>query len=160
MKKIILVLVFCMFMVGCVSSAQNGALLGGLGGMAGSALGKGDVRTTLLIGAAGTAVGYMLGNEMDKQRQQSQSYHVPPAINYTPSASHSVPMNYTPNYNICRKVTKRFLRDGCMVTTIEDICEDRIINCRIVTKYFFRDGAVVMTKVEEICDDNRYTNTY
>jgi uncharacterized protein YcfJ len=108
MKNLIIFLIVCMFgfgLMGC-TAAQQGATLGGLGGMAGSALGKGDRKTTAIIGGIGAATGYMIGNEIDKSRQsqQSQQYQSQPRTN-------------------CRKVVTRRVIDGAMTETIEEICE-------------------------------------
>ena len=56
------------FVVGCESDAQTGALLGaGLGAGVG-ALAGGDTEGTLIGAAVGGGAGYMLGNEGDKQK--------------------------------------------------------------------------------------------
>ncbi len=111
MKNLIIFLVVMMFgfgMMGC-TAAQQGAGLGGLAGMAGSALGKGDRKTTAIIGGIGAATGYMIGNEIDKQNQSQQ--HTPPTYQQT-----------TPRTD-CRKVITRRVIDGIMTETIEEICE-------------------------------------
>lgn len=113
MKNWIMVVILCLFTIGCVSSnAQKGAVLGGLGGMAGSALGKGDRSTTAIIGGVGAVTGYLIGNEMDKANNR-QNQHVTPAYN-----------NNNQQTN-CRKVTKRTYENGQVVETIEEICEGR-----------------------------------
>jgi uncharacterized protein YcfJ len=109
MKNLIIFLIVMMFgfgMMGC-TAAQQGATLGGLGGMAGSALGKGDRKTTAIIGGIGAAAGYMIGNEIDKQNQSQQSYQ----------QSTSTPRTD------CRKVVTRRVIDGVMTETVEEICE-------------------------------------
>jgi uncharacterized protein YcfJ len=111
MKNLIIFLIVMMFgfgMMGC-TAAQQGATLGGLGGMAGSALGKGDRKTTAIIGGIGAATGYMIGNEIDKQNQSQQSQ--------IQQQSTSQPRTN------CRKVVTRRVIDGVMTETVEEICE-------------------------------------
>jgi uncharacterized protein YcfJ len=109
MKNLIIFLIVMMFgfgMMGC-TAAQQGATLGGLGGMAGSALGKGDRSTTAIIGGVGAVTGYMIGNEIDKSRQSQQ---------YQPQQQSQPRTN-------CRKVVTRRIIDGVMTETVEEICE-------------------------------------
>lgn len=113
MKKILSLILICMFIVmvsGCGTKSQTGAVLGGLTGMAGSALGKGDRRTTAIIGGIGTAIGYAIGNELDKNDQQKEigSYNN---------------QNNTNKKTDCRKITKRVTVDGKTTETIEEVCE-------------------------------------
>jgi hypothetical protein len=68
------------FMAGCESKAQTGAVVGGVGGAGIGALAGGSHHAGegALIGAAiGTVGGYIVGNEGDKKdtRQQMQSIH-------------------------------------------------------------------------------------
>ncbi len=59
---------------GCagLSDASNGALLGGgLGALAGQAIGH-NTKSTLIGAGIGTALGYGLGNERDKKRMQNE----------------------------------------------------------------------------------------
>ena len=56
------------FVVGCESDAQTGALLGaGLGAGVGALAGR-DTEGTLIGAAVGGGAGYLLGNEGDKQK--------------------------------------------------------------------------------------------
>ena len=114
MKKIIVVFLMGLFFTGCVSSnAQKGAVLGGLGGMAGSALGKGDRKTTALTGAAGAVAGYLIGNEIDKneQRQYNQNRYIAPSNNQPVTE--------------CEKIVVRTMENGKWVETIEERCHGR-----------------------------------
>jgi outer membrane lipoprotein SlyB len=110
MKNLITFLIIMMFGFGFMSctAAQQGATLGGLGGMAGSALGKGDRSTTAIIGGVGAVTGYMIGNEIDKQRQSQQQS--------------TYQQSQQPRTD-CRKVVTRRVIDGVMTETIEEICE-------------------------------------
>jgi len=56
------------FVAGCESDAQTGALIGaGVGAIAGQAIG-GDTEGTLIGAGVGAAGGYMIGNEQDKKK--------------------------------------------------------------------------------------------
>ena len=72
-KKLIIILMVVavslglVFVGGCESDAQTGALIGaGVGALAGQAIG-GDTEGTLIGAGAGAAGGYMIGNESDKK---------------------------------------------------------------------------------------------
>jgi outer membrane lipoprotein SlyB len=61
------------FVVGCESNAQTGALVGAGGGaLAGQAIGR-NTTGTLIGTAVGAGAGYVIGNEGDKKKAQSQS---------------------------------------------------------------------------------------
>jgi outer membrane lipoprotein SlyB len=73
-KKIITILLLfavslgMVFIAGCESDAQTGALIGaGVGALAGQAIG-GDTEGTLIGAGVGAAGGYMIGNEQDKKK--------------------------------------------------------------------------------------------
>ena len=69
------------FVVGCESDAQTGALLGaGLGAGVG-ALAGGDTEATLIGAAVGGGAGYMLGNEGDKQKAAADRYTIRQEMN-------------------------------------------------------------------------------
>ena len=56
------------FVAGCESDAQTGALIGaGVGALAGQAIG-GDTEGTLIGAGVGAAGGYIIGNEQDKKK--------------------------------------------------------------------------------------------
>ena len=56
------------FIVGCESRAQSGALIGGLiGAGAGQVIGH-DTKSTVIGGAVGAGAGYIIGNETDKKK--------------------------------------------------------------------------------------------
>jgi outer membrane lipoprotein SlyB len=60
------------FIVGCESDAQTGALVGaGAGALAGQAIGR-NTTGTLIGTAVGAGAGYVIGNEGDKKKTQSQ----------------------------------------------------------------------------------------
>ena len=56
------------FIAGCESDAQTGALIGtAIGAGVGQAIG-GDTEATLIGAGVGAAGGYMIGNEQDKKK--------------------------------------------------------------------------------------------
>jgi outer membrane lipoprotein SlyB len=74
-KKIVTILLMfavslsVVFIGGCESDAQTGALIGaGVGALAGQAIG-GDTEGTLIGAGVGAAGGYIIGNEQDKKKQ-------------------------------------------------------------------------------------------
>ena len=116
MKRLFFIsLIICIFVtIGCVSNrAQQGAVLGGLTGMAGSALGKGDRETTAIAGGIGAVTGYIIGNEMDKNAQKKVE----------------TPRKVSDNERTeCTKVIVRKVGPNGKVTeTIEERCEGRKI---------------------------------
>ncbi|MFC1739334.1 glycine zipper domain-containing protein [Planctomycetota bacterium] len=60
------------FLVGCESDAQTGALLGTGVGAGVGALAGGDTEGALIGAAVGGGAGYMLGNEGDKKKTQAE----------------------------------------------------------------------------------------
>ena len=69
------------FVVGCESDAQTGALLGaGLGAGVG-ALAGGDTEGTLIGAAVGGGAGYLLGNEGDKKKAAADRYTIRQEMN-------------------------------------------------------------------------------
>lgn len=109
MKNIIMITIIGIFLSSC-TAAQQGAVLGGLGGAAGSAFGKGDRKTTAIIGGVGAATGYMIGNEMDKKKNQSQNNHQYQSAPGSPRTD-------------CRKVVTRRIIDGAVTESMEEVCE-------------------------------------
>ncbi len=68
-----LVIVSLVASAGCETPGQFGALAGGgIGALAGQAIGR-DTERTLIGAAVGTGIGYVIGNERDKQRVQEIS---------------------------------------------------------------------------------------
>jgi hypothetical protein len=64
------------FVAGCASDAQTGALIGtAIGASAGQAIG-GDTEATLIGAAVGAGAGYMLGSESDRKKSQEQIYYL------------------------------------------------------------------------------------
>lgn len=60
-------------LTGCETGGQTGAVVGGgLGALIGQAVG-GDTEATLIGAAAGTGLGYIIGNESDKQHARDMS---------------------------------------------------------------------------------------
>jgi uncharacterized protein YcfJ len=61
-----------LFATGCESNAQTGALIGTAAGAGvGQAIGR-NTSSTLIGAGVGAAGGYMIGNEMDKQKTKSE----------------------------------------------------------------------------------------
>jgi len=70
--------VFAALMAGCATHGQSGALAGGgIGALAGQAIGR-NTEATLIGTAVGTGIGYIIGNEADKQKAYNMSYMPPP----------------------------------------------------------------------------------
>ena len=105
-----IILFFCIMsltgLTGCVSSnAQKGAGLGAVTGYIGSSLlGDNDRRTSAIYGAGGAIIGYVIGNEMDKNQVRQPVYN--------PNS---------PRTN-CRKVITRRTINGKTVETIKETC--------------------------------------
>jgi len=57
---------------GCESGAQTGSVVGGLAGAGIGQLAGGDTEATLIGAAIGTAAGYFIGNEDDKNKSRAQ----------------------------------------------------------------------------------------
>jgi hypothetical protein len=57
---------------GCESDAQTGALLGGAAGAGVGALAGGDTEGALIGAAVGAGAGYMIGNEGDKKQAAAE----------------------------------------------------------------------------------------
>ncbi len=69
------------FVIGCESDAQTGALLGtGVGALAGQAIG-GDTKSTLIGAGVGAAGGYMIGSEADKKKARAEREQLRQEIN-------------------------------------------------------------------------------
>jgi len=73
-------------------------------------LGKGDRKTTAITGAAGAALGYIIGNEMDKKTQ-------------TQDPTQQAPMSASQPRTDCTKVIVRTTKNGQTVETVEERCE-------------------------------------
>lgn len=135
----LLILLACVTMLsGCAD--MNTATMGGLGGagagaLAGQAIGRNTAGT--LIGAAvGGGLGYIIGNEMDKSKQQQvqqqQQYaNQAPPPQYTPQPQYPPPQQQDPLVNSSWQVLSmsprpqqpyssmvlRFNTDGTVTTT-------------------------------------------
>jgi outer membrane lipoprotein SlyB len=62
------------FFTGCESDAQTGAAIGTLAGAGIGQLAGGHTESTLIGAAVGGGVGYILGNESDKKKAQTEMY--------------------------------------------------------------------------------------
>jgi len=71
-----------MFLTGCGSDAQTGALIGVLAGAGIGQLAGGHTEATLIGAAIGGGAGYMLGNEGDKQKADAELMQVREEMNY------------------------------------------------------------------------------
>ena len=103
--KLMLIIVVGLFLSSC-TAAQKGAGIGGLAGMAGSAIGKGDRKTTAIAGGIGAVVGYLIGNEVDKSQPQQ---HIQPQQSGSPRTD-------------CRKIVTRRTVGGVTTETIQEDC--------------------------------------
>lgn len=63
-----------MFTAGCENEAQSVAAFGALTGAGIGHMAGGDSESTLIGAAVGGAAGYMIGNEVDKQKTQAEMY--------------------------------------------------------------------------------------
>ena len=62
-----------LFIVGCETQGQSGALIGsGVGAGVGALASRGSAAGTLIGAAVGCGAGYIVGNEGDKQQQRQQ----------------------------------------------------------------------------------------
>jgi len=66
---------------GCESDAQIGSVVGGLAGAGIGQLAGGDTESTLIGAAIGSAAGYMLGNEGDKQKALAEREYLREEMN-------------------------------------------------------------------------------
>ena len=140
MKKVSAVFIVLAMMVSLASCAgeynrgQSGAVIGGAGGaVVGQAIGR-STEATLIGLAVGTMLGYIVGNEMDKQDRQQlnqvyergvsgqqSSWHNPDSGNaYTVTPQPAVQSSSGP----CRKAEIRAVIDGKPETTYSTACRD------------------------------------
>ena len=62
-----------LFVVGCETQAQSGALIGsGVGAGVGALASRGSAEGTLIGAAVGGGAGYIVGNEADKKQQKQE----------------------------------------------------------------------------------------
>ena len=71
------------FIAGCQSDAQTGAMVGSVAGAGVGQLAGGDTEATLIGAAVGGGLGYIFGNEGDKQRADTKINAVRDEMNYT-----------------------------------------------------------------------------
>ena len=140
MKKMGAVFVVVTMMVSLVSCTgqynrgQSGAVMGGAGGaVVGQAIGR-STEATLIGLAVGTMLGYIVGNEMDKQDRQQlnqvyergvsgqqSSWQNPDSGNaYTVTPQPAVQSSSGP----CRKAEIQAVIDGRTETTYSTACRD------------------------------------
>ena len=93
-----------LFIVGCETQGQSGALIGsGVGAGVGALASRGSAEGTLIGAAVGGGAGYIVGNEADKKQQQQQMQNMQMQAN-------SVLVNiHNSNGSIS---TVRLMRDG------------------------------------------------
>ena len=70
-----------LFVAGCESDAQYGSAIGALAGAGIGQLAGGDAESTLVGAAVGGATGYMLGNESDKKKAQTERAYLRQEMN-------------------------------------------------------------------------------
>lgn len=124
-----LIFVLAIFLTGCVANnAQRGAMIGGAGGAIGAQIGKAHTKNTLLYSGGAALLGYIIGNEMDKQEPNNN--HM---MNNNRMMNNNHMMNQPYNtynnkpYNLpvtkCKKIVTRKTVNGKLVETIEEVCE-------------------------------------
>lgn len=124
-KFTVTALTFCLFVtsimaVGCATKGQTGAALGGATGAAiGAQFGRAETRWLGgLIGlGAGTLIGYMIGNEMDKHDSQQISR----TLETTPSGQTVAWQN--PDTNVQYQMTPQ-----PAVQSGDGLCRDFVLN--------------------------------
>ena len=78
---VLIVAVGSVFMAGCETQGQSGALIGtGIGAGVG-ALAGGSTEATLIGGAIGGGAGYIIGNEGDKKQQRQEMQNIRQEMN-------------------------------------------------------------------------------
>ena len=122
----------------------NGLLLGAGGGaLVGQAIGR-DSEGTLIGTAVGGVLGYVVGNEMDKDYYGGRPYPQqvvygpppPPAVVYTPPPPRPRPVVYgppprpwrhhvQPPDQVCRQVVERREHHGRYREVVTTVCRDR-----------------------------------
>ncbi len=71
-----------LFIIGCETQGQTGALVGsGVGAGVGALASRGSAAGTLIGAAVGGGAGYIVGNEADKKQQQQQMQYTQEQIN-------------------------------------------------------------------------------
>jgi len=140
MNKVCAFFVVLTMMVSLASCAgeynrgQSGAVMGGAGGaLIGQAIGR-STEATLIGLAVGTMLGYIVGNEMDKQDRQQLNYVYERGVSgqqnswqnpdsgnaYTVTPQPAVQSSSGP----CRKAEIRAVIDGRPETTYSTACRD------------------------------------
>ena len=125
---LILVVGFALTVTGCQNIAQTGGLAGaGIGALAGQAIGH-NTESTLIGAAVGGGIGYIIGNEKDKQKAKEMT-----AADTTPPANHTEvgtlggtrwkvvslnPQNIVPAY---ASMIVEFRKDGRAITTTTNV---------------------------------------
>ena len=140
MKKMGAVFVVLTMMVSLVSCTgqynrgQSGAVMGGAGGaVIGQAIGR-STEATLIGLAVGTMLGYIVGNEMDKQDRQQLNYVYESGVSgqqrswQNPDSGNSYTVTPQPavqsSSGPCRKAEIQAVIDGRTETTYSTACRD------------------------------------
>ncbi len=116
------------------NKGQSGAVMGGAGGaVVGQAIGR-STEATLIGLAVGTMLGYIVGNEMDKndRQQLNQVYEVGPSGRQSswqnPDSGNSYTVTPQPavqsSAGPCRKAEIQAVIDGKHETTYSTACRD------------------------------------
>ena len=115
--NIILTISLCVppvFIGGCQSRAQTGALGGaGIGALAGQVIG-GITKATLIGAAIGTGAGYLIGNSQDKKAAKAYNMSQPTALTGTKWKVISLVTEDMPEYT---SILVEFKPNGEVVTT-------------------------------------------
>jgi uncharacterized protein YcfJ len=79
---IVLIGLVLIFIAGCESDAQSGAALGALAGAGIGQIAGRDTESTLIGAAVGGTAGYILGNEGDKKKSQTERAYLRQQTDY------------------------------------------------------------------------------
>jgi surface antigen len=132
----IVALLFLLVLSSCATKGQTGALGGAAGGaLIGQAIG-GNTGATLIGAAVGGALGYIIGNEMDKsdRDQLNRAYEQGPSNQRSswvnPDSGNSYAVTPQPAYNnpssrqVCRKAEIDAVIDGKRERTYSTACRN------------------------------------
>ena len=136
---------------GCETDAQTGSLIGlGIGALAGQAIG-GDTGGTLIGAAAGGGLGYIIGNESDKNQARNQRQYDPRSRRQDPAPSRDPNFSSEPAHAAATEALTgtnwqvlSLIKDGQSVDS-EAMTLSFQPNHRLVTRRTFADGSVDTT---------------
>lgn len=133
----VLALIFLLLLSSCATKGQTGAVGGGAAGaLIGQAIGH-NTAATLIGAAAGTVLGYIVGNEMDKYDRQQLNHNYERGISHqhsswvnpdtgnqytvTPEPAYQNPSTHT----VCRRAEIKAVIDGKPQKTNATACRNK-----------------------------------